>query len=329
MIKNIIGHDSTLKQLEIATISAGERNTSAPHTLFSGVAGCGKTTMAVELASSCNADFLPVSPDDFKDRETTIKILEKLNHEHYDERGNRIGKIRPTILFVDEIHRMPRKGQEVMGIAMEKYLLEAGKVNKYYWVPYFTLVGATTDDGELTKPFREKFKLRFLFSTYAEDEIHRIILLNASRKDINITLQAAQEIARRSRGIPRLCVSYLERAYDYQRYTERKFIDVELVKENFDTMGIDSLGLTKAEIKILKLLHEKKEPVGLDNLAIVSNESMKNLRNTIEPFLIQQDLIIRTGKGRIITDKGIRHLEKDGLSSKNVKVEIGPDYIRK
>lgn len=330
MIKNIIGHEETIKQLQVATISAQKRNKGLPHILFSGVAGCGKTTMATELAKSCDVDFLPVSPDDFKDREATMKILEKLNHDGYDEYGNRTGDISPTVLFVDEIHRMPRKGQEVMGIAMEKFLLESGKANKYCWVPYFTLVGATTDDGELTKPFREKFKLRFLFETYSEEDIRRIVLLHAVRKDIHISWLGACEVAKRSRGIPRLCVSYLERLRDFQTYKKAERISQALALEAFDSLGVDDIGLTKPEIRILQTLHDSRDAVGLDNLAIIANESKKNILNTIEPFLIQKGLIVRTGKGRQITDKGVRHLEKDGfVSKKNVKMEIGPDYVRK
>lgn len=330
MIKNIIGHEDTKKQLEVAMYSALERNKALPHILFSGVAGCGKTTMGMELAEACAVDFLPISPDDFTDREAVLKILEKLNHDSYDEFGNRKGTIQPTILFVDEVHRMPRKGQEVMGIAMEKFLLEAGKANKYCWIPQFTIVGATTDDGELTKPFREKFKLRFLFETYPESEVRRMVLMHALKKDIHITLGAADEIAKRSRGIPRLCLSYLERARDYQTYKKMPRVDYKLVIEAFKNLGVDSIGLTKAEIRILQTLHDSRIAIGLDNLAIIANESAKNIKNTIEPFLIQKGFIIRTGKGRQITDVGVQHLEKDGyLGAKKRKVEIGPDYVRK
>lgn len=329
MIDNIIGHKSTKKQLEISTASARDRNKGVPHILFSGVAGCGKTTMAMELAKSCGSDFLPVSPDDFSDREATIRILEKLDHTNYDEFGNREGEVRPTILFLDEIHRMPRKGQEVMGVAMEKFLLESGKNNKYYWIPYFTLIGATTDDGELTKPFREKFKLRFLFETYSQKEITDIVAMHAIQKNILITAKAARAIAERSRGIPRLCVSYLERARDYQKYLKVGAVNSHVVEENFSNMNIDSIGLTKTEIKILRLLHERRDPIGLDNIAIVSNESQKNIKNTVEPYLIQKGLIVRSSKGRCITDEGVHHLDKAGhLKAAKSKVEISANYIR-
>lgn len=330
MINNIIGHNETKKLLEIAAKSAEERNENIPHLLFSGAAGCGKTTMGMEMAKAVDVDFLPVSPDDFTDREPVLKILDKLNHKNYDEHGNRIGKLKPTIIFIDEVHRLPKKGQEILGIAMEKFLLETGKVNKYYWIPYFTLIGATTDDGELTKPFREKFKLRILFNTYTDTQIFEMILYHADRLKILISHKAAREISKRSRGIPRTAVGFLERSRDYSQYLEAKVITSEAVLQNFKNMSIDSKGLTGAEIKILKTLYTSKEPIGLDNLAIVSDEAKKNISQTIEPFLIRQGFMIRSGKGRLITDVGRKHLENDGyLGDKNKKVEIAPDYVRK
>lgn len=330
MIDNIIGHENTKKQLEIAIKSSRDRNEGIPHILFSGAAGCGKTTMGMEMSRTANVDFIPVSPDDFSDREPVMSILDKLNHSNFDERGNRLGKIKPSILFVDEIHRMPKKGQEILGIAMEKFMLETGQANKYYWIPYFTLIGATTDDGELSKPFREKFKLRFLFDTYSELEIADIIKLHARKQEVFITDKAVRTIAQRSRGIPRTAVSFLERCRDYTHFIQAKVITSAAVLENFRTLGIDSKGLTGAEIKILQTLHSNRGPVGLDNLAVISNEAKKNIVNSIEPFLIRQGLMIRSGKGRVITDKGRKHLESAGSLSKTpVKVEISPDYIRR
>lgn len=330
MIDNIVGHQNTKKQLKIAIESAKDRNKNIPHILFSGAAGCGKTTVGMEMAKAADVDFLPISPDDFSDRDPVLRILDKLDHTNYDERGNRKGELRPTIVFVDEIHRMPKKGQEILGIAMEKFILEAGQANKYYWIPYFTLIGATTDDGELTKPFREKFKLRFLFDTYPEKDITSIIMLHARRQEILITKAAARTIAKRSRGIPRTAVGFLERSRDYSNFIRAKVVTSKAAVENFKTMGIDSKGLTGAEIKILKILYSSRDPIGVDNLAIVSNEAKKNIINTVEPFLIREGLMLRGGKGRIITDEGRKHLEKDGyLGRIKNKVEISPNYVRR
>jgi len=327
MIDNIIGHEDTKKQLDIAITSARKRNNAIPHLLFSGVAGCGKTTMGMEMAATAEVDFLAVSPDDFSDREPVMRILDRLNHDNFDDHGNRAGILKPTILFVDEIHRMPKKGQEILGIAMEKFALETGVANKFFWIPYFTLIGATTDDGELSKPFREKFKLRFLFDTYTDEEITAIIKMHAHKQDLIITERAARTIARRSRGIPRTAVSFLERSRDYANFIKATVITSEAVKDNFKTLGIDSKGLTYAEIKILKTLAETRDPIGLDNLAIISNEAKKNIINTVEPFLIRMGLMIRSSKGRLITQKGREHLAQNGKATQ--KVDIGPNYVRR
>lgn len=332
-MENIIGHELTKKQINIAIMAARSRNEAMPHMLFSGLAGTGKTTLAMEIARTAGVDFLPVSPDDMADMESVLSVMDKLDHENYDRFGNRLGPkfpVRPTILFFDEIHRMPRKGQEILGIAMEKFQLESGKPNKFFWLPYFTIIGATTDDGELTKPFREKFKLRFLFDAYSFDEIVRIVLFHARLKGVDLTGKAAREIALRSRGVPRMAVNYLERARDYSYSLNAMVVTSKNVQEVFSELGIDSKGLTPTEIRVLKILYANREPIGLDNLAIITNESQKNIKNTVEPFLIQQGLVIRSGRGRVITDQGRRHLEQHGYAGRAIdKAEIGAGYVRK
>lgn len=328
----LIGHKNTKSQISIAQRSAQERNTSLPHTLFAGVAGCGKTSMGRYIAHRCSADFIAMPAREFKDHGSIIKILEKLNHDGYDEKGNRIGEVKPTILFIDEIHRMPTDGEEQLGVAMEDFKLAASE-GGYYWVPHFTVIGATTNDGLLSRPFRERFELRFVFDTYNDEEIVDIIELH-SRKlkeetDIQITKMAMRKIAERGRGIPRISVGYLKRARDLA-VTKKgiNLITSAVVEETFTELGIDAIGLNQVELKVLKALYDAKIPVGLENLSIISNASPKALSESAEPFLIRLGFMIRSGRGRIITSKGKNYLEAAGYKGKNRKVLIAEDYVR-
>jgi len=328
----IIGHKNTKSQITIAQASAEKRNTALPHIMFAGVAGCGKTSMARYIARNCSVDFLAMPAREFKDHKSVLTILEKLNHDGYDEKGNRTGRIKPTILFVDEIHRMPTEGEEQLGIAMEDFKL-AAEEGGYYWIPHFTVIGATTNDGGLSKPFRERFELRFVFDTYSEEEIIEIIQLHTKnlKKEtrLEITSLAMKKIAERGRGVPRISVGYLKRARDLA-VTRRglNLITSAIVEETFDELGVDAIGLNQVELKVLRALYDANIPIGLENLSIVSNASPKALSESAEPFLIRLGFMIRSGRGRLITSKGKKYLEAAGYKGKYRKVLINADYIR-
>ncbi len=326
----LIGHKYTKEQIEISVASAKKRNASIPHMLFAGVAGCGKTSMSKYIAHKNVTDFLSVPAQEFKDNESVMDILERLNHVGYDERGNRLeGQlIKPTILFVDEIHRMPTVGEEHLGIAMEEFRMASGKEGNFYWVPYFTLIGATTDDGSLSKPFRERFKMRFVFDPYSDEEIADILRLYSQNGEINMEMTplAVRQLTKRSRGIPRMAKGYLERVRDLRlSIAGPPIINSLLVEQTFDRLGIDEEGLTKVELKILQALCDAGMPLGLDNLSVVVNESPKTLSASAEPFLIRKGFVLRSGKGRILTKKGKDYLGKIGARK---KVEIAADYVR-
>jgi Holliday junction DNA helicase RuvB len=328
----LIGHKETKEQIDISVKSAKKRNASIPHMLFAGVAGCGKTSMSKLIAHKNDTDFLSVPAQEFKDHESVMDILERLSHAGYDERGNRLGEnslIKPTILFVDEIHRMPIVGEEHLGIAMEEYRMASGKEGNFYWIPYFTLIGATTDDGSLSKPFRERFKMRFVFDPYSDEEIADIIKLYSRSKEIDMemTPRSVRRLTMRSRGIPRMAKGYLERVRDLRlSISGSPTINSSLVEETFKRMGIDEEGLTKVELKILQALCDAGIPLGLDNLSVVVNESPKTLSASAEPFLIRKGFVLRSGKGRVLTKKGRDYLGKIGARK---KVEISADYVRK
>lgn len=326
----LVGHEFTKKDVMVAWESAKKRNASLPHMLFAGAAGCGKTSMARAVADMCRTDFLAVFPDSLKEKEDILSFLEGLNHDGYNEKGDRVGTIRPSIVFIDEIHRLNMTAQETLGIAMEEFRVPSGTPNRFYWLPYFTLIGATTDDGKLSKPFRDRMKIKYIFEPYSMEESVEIVKRHAVRLEVGITNKAAQAIAMRGRGVPRILVGYLERVRDYSLSIGSYFIQSGAVEKVFRNMGVDKEGLTPVELKILRTLYETKEAVGLDNLSVIVNEPSKTITQSVEPFLIQKGLILRSGKGRKITQKGIEYLETfSGAEIKRKKkVEIPATYVR-
>ena len=329
IVKDLIGHENTKKQLRIAAESAKKLNEAMDHILFAGVAGCGKTSMARYLAYHSDSDFLQVPPTDFKDYKSVIDVLERLSHKGYDAKGNRIGKIKPTILFVDEIHRMPIQGEEPLGVAMEDFKIPLEKEGLVCWIPHFTLVGATTDDGSLSKPFRERFGLRFVFDTYSDAEIKQIIEGTLPTINLAASQKAIRALVKRGRGIPRITKGYLRRVRDRAVSLGAKIITTQMVEDTFAELGVDEAGFTEVELKILKALYEAKMPIGLDNLSVIVNESPKAIQASAEPYLVRKGFVIRTGKGRVITRAGRDYLAKSGYISHKHKVEIPADYIRR
>jgi len=326
---DIIGHENTKKQLRTAISAARGRNTAAPHMLFSGAPGCGKTTLANYLAQEMGSPFLSVVPNELKDKKSVIKTIDKLDDRNYDAYGNRIGEIRPTILFLDEVHNLPLKGQEMLGLIMERFRIEAAKPNTYIWVPYFTLVGATTVPGNLSKPFRDRFKLNFLFSPYKDAEMHDIIVYHAQCMGIRISKAGIYETVVRSRGTPRIAVGFLERIRDYMLSIDSRVATANLVREVFEDLKIDGEGFNELEIKLMWALHDAGGPVSLDNLSIIIQEDPKSIRGFAEPYLIRKGMILVSGKGRILTDRGRKYLNNSGKSDKLVKMEIDFNYERK
>lgn len=330
----LIGHSDIKHRLEIAIKAAHFRNKALPHILLTGAAGCGKTTTAAWISKLGNYDFMSLSPTSLKTSIDVHNLLNKMNYTGYNEVGDRIGKIKPTILFFDEIHQLSVIGQEVLGIAMENYHIEVGEVNKVMWVPYFTVIGATTDDGKLTKPFRDRFKMVFLYESYDDETMSEILKYHVAKNNLEITDTAIINIVNRSKGTPRLMVNYLDSIRDYLLYINDdtdNLISNDVCDTVFEALNVDAHGLTATEVKILKTLYKIKIPIGIENLAITTNESVKTIQNTIEPFLIKKGLVVRIAKGRAITEKGIKYLEQEGhlKSVMSNKVTIASDYVRR
>lgn len=326
----LIGHNTTKKRIAQALASAKVRNEALPHMLFSGHPGCGKTSMAKEVAKLTGADFIPVVPETLKDLNTIKGLIESLNYDGYNSRGDRVGEIKPSIVFIDEVHNLPLFGQEKLGIVMENFLMETGKPNKYYWIPYFTIIGATTIAGELSRPFLNRFKLEFLFKPYTFKESVEIVNYHANQQKLLVSPLAAEDIARRGRGVPRVLVRYLENCRDTAIFNKEPYISEKTTEATFEELGIDATGLNKTELIILKTLYNAERPVGLETLSIISGESAKTIKNELEPYLMQQGYMLRSGTGRLITREGRLYLEDAGYEGNQAgRLQISADYVRR
>ena len=321
LFDDIIGNETIKIQLKIASKAARINNTSVPHILFSGAAGCGKTTMAKALAKDLGVDMIKMPPDAIKSAKDIYDLTEHLSVEGYSKYGDVISKIRPTVLFLDEIHKMTLGGQESLGIAMEEWYVavknEWTKEINEFWIPRFTVVGATTLEGKLSKPLRDRFKFTFPFTTYNLSDSTKIVKIHSKIKEVSITEGAANLIAIRGRGVPRILVGYLERCADMATVTGKDTISEDEVKPVFELMGVDDTGLNLDDIKLLKTLYKNGSPVGLDTLSVILNQSNKDIQNSREPYLIQRGLIMRSSRGRVITQEGVEYLrERKHINSK-------------
>lgn len=318
-LADLIGNEKIRTQLTIAHGASRLHNKAMGHVLFTGQAGCGKTTSAKALAALSGAPFHEVSPESIKSPEELAQVFNKFPEDGYNlETGEKEGIINPPIVFVDEAHRLSLKTQEFLGIAMENFVLtfSQGKGrNKRVvtaWVPEFTLVCATTKEGELSKPFRDRFKLTFVFNHYKMSESEEIVKLHANKKAIPIDQDSIAAIARRGRGTPRVLVRFLERIEEARVYLQRECIKTDLVEAQFSLMGIDSIGLTTADTTILKHLYDNGAPTGLDSLAVMTSIDPKTIAEVNEPYLILLGFMERTRGGRVITEAGIKHLTNCG-----------------
>ena len=327
----LIGNIDTLSQIEISLRSAIKRVAALAHTLLTGAAGCGKTSTAKYITSLTGWRFISVACDAIKVRADVLALIKKLDHTGYNKFGHYIegSAIKPTIVFIDEIHNLSLSAQEHLGILMEEWHIPMTTKEAHLmkidlseiddddtglvcWAPRFTLIGATTNDGKLSKPFRDRFKLRFVFTPYSLEESIQIVFLHAEKLKIKIDRPGAVEIAARGRGVPRILVSLLERCRDASIATGDGSIGREVAIVAFHYMNIDNSGLTETDINLLKVLHDVSVPVGLDNLSTILNESPKVISEAIEPYLIQRRLVLRSSKGRTITDRGRKYLSDGG-----------------
>ena len=326
-IDELIGNEKVKTQLKLNAKASKMRNSSVNHVLMSGPPGCGKTSMANALAALINSKFIPVSPESLKSPKDIYRLIENLDYTGYDiETGEIIENIKPAVVFFDEIHNLPMIAQELLGIAMENWSIAVPDKNtgksKVYWIPRFTIIGATTLEGKLSKPFLDRFKMIAHFKLYSLQEAVLIVQLHAEKKGWEIHPEAALDIARRSRGIPRIMVRYLDSAIDTAIVRGHTSISPVTTGAVFSILGIDKSGLKESDINLLIALHEAGVPVGVDTLSIMLSESKHTIEKTIEPYLIRQRFLLRSGKGRTLTEKGKQYLIESGYVKEQGRFRI-------
>lgn len=301
-LEQYVGQKKAKNNLKIFIEAAKSRNEPLDHVLFYGPPGLGKTTLASIIANEMGVNIKVTSGPAIEKPGEMAAILNNLSEN--------------DILFIDEIHRLNRQVEEVLYPAMEDYSIDImiGKGQAARSIrldlPKFTLIGATTRAGLLTAPLRDRFGVINKLEFYSVDELEQIIIRSAKLLGVEIDENGAVEMARRSRGTPRLANRLLKRVRDFAQVQYDGIITYRVANEALNMLEVDKLGLDKGDRNILETIIFKFSggPVGLDTLAAAVGEDSGTLEDVYEPYLIQNGLIQRTPRGRIVTDHGYAHL---------------------
>ena len=298
------GQDSVIKNLDVFVAASNKRNDALDHTLLHGPPGLGKTTLAHILANELEVDI----------RITSGPVLDKPG----DLAGLLTNLKTRDVLFIDEIHRLSPIVEEYLYSAMEDFridiMIETGPNARSVQIDLnpFTLIGATTRSGLLTAPMRARFGINSRLEYYSKDVLSKIVTRSAKILKISIKKNAAIEIASRSRGTPRIANALLRRTRDFAQIKGNGIIDLDITKIALSSLQVDQNGLDEMDNKILNTLIEKFNggPVGINTLATAVSENGETIEEVYEPFLIQEGFIIRTPRGRQVTEKAYTHLGK-------------------
>ena len=301
-LKEYIGQEKTKQTLEIYIKAAKERGEPLDHVLFYGPPGLGKTTLAGIIANEMGVNMKVTSGPALEKPGEMAAILNSLQEN--------------DVLFVDEIHRLNRQVEEVLYPAMEDYAIDimigkgAGARSIRLNLPKFTLVGATTRAGMLTAPLRDRFGVVNRLEFYTDEELKTIVLRSAKVLNVEIEEEGALELARRSRGTPRLANRLLKRVRDFAQVKYDGVITKKVADYALDLLDVDKYGLDHIDRGILLTMIEKFQggPVGLDTLAAAVSEDAGTLEDVYEPYLLKNGFIQRTPRGRVVTELAYRHL---------------------
>ncbi|MCE9557724.1 MAG: Holliday junction branch migration DNA helicase RuvB [Armatimonadetes bacterium] len=309
VLAEFIGQEKLKSNLKVFLTAARQREEALDHVLLYGPPGLGKTTIAHIIATEMNAPF----------HVTTGPALERP--------GDLVGivtNLEPgAVLFIDEIHRLSKMVEEILYPAMEDYKIDLmiGKGPAARSVrldlPRFTIIGATTRQGLLTGPFRDRFGIVSHFNYYDAIALHKIITRSSAILGFQIEDDAAQEISRRARGTPRIANRLLARVRDFAQVDGHSVINLKSAKVALDELEIDSIGLDRLDHRILLAIIEKYEggPVGIETIAATIGEDSGTIEDVYEPYLMQLGLLQRTPRGRVATATAYRHLGREPRKS--------------